>query len=214
MNEEVQSPATTSMKVGFIFVIVMGVAMLVSVICFYATNQKEFFFQMLQIILGLFVVISAYGVIEGLVNIARATSRDRESIYVVSNVILLLAFYAAFTFMSVNEFIPQWHFPWIVAVGFLIYSTILSMAHDSLIEEGTSAIKQFFFIALGSAALTWGQIALVDYLDTWVFLMIGPIPIPLLGITVVLTGLVGACCILLTVSAIVFHALRLAYSVE
>ena len=187
---------------------------LLSTICFYATTQKDFFFQTLQVLSALAAVGSTLDSIRLFVRLRRTTFRDRQGIATVSISILDSAILTAFTIASVMGYIPPSHFPWILPVAILAIPLVLKIGHEPLNEKETSAIIQFFFGAIFAGALTWGQIALIEHFDTWLFLRIGFIPIPVLGITVVLSALFSAFCILVTACAIVFHTLRLSYSVK
>jgi hypothetical protein len=73
---------------------------------------------------------------------------------------------------------------------------------------------KFAIIAVVGGGLTWLQLALVSYFKTWLFLMIGIIPIPLLAVTTGITGISALFSLLVLVCAAVFHPLRLSFGIR
>lgn len=168
----------------------------------------------IQIVLGLLTIIGAIDCVSVPMRVARMESRDRETIGQLSTTIMVFPITAAFTALSFTDYIPQWHFPWIFLAGFLTISFVLNLALQAVIDGEPAGILKFVLIAISSALLTAGQIALAEYFDTWLILVVRSIPIPVLGLTVALSALTSVYCFLVTIYGALFHALRLAYSVK
>jgi len=200
-------------RVTQVLAIILFIALFVSAVCFYATIQKFFFFRALQVIAAMFAIAFAIDSIAGFAALTRAASRDRNAIARLSTNILGFAFLALFVAASLMGFIPPRHLPWILPVTVIALPFLLVMGHGPLMERDTSAVFRFLVGALIAGGLTWGQLALVEHFDTWLFLKIGFIPVPLLGITVLITGVATVFCVLVTTCAVVFHTLRVAYHV-
>ena len=196
------------------FAAVLFVSLLVSAVCFYATDQKYFFSRALQVIAALLATAYAVDSIASFRRVTRAASRDRQSIAGISVNIMSFVLLAMVTAASLMGLISPRHLPWILPVTVIASPFILLIGHGPLMEKETVVTVQFLAGAIVAGALTWGQLALVEHFDTWLFLMVGFIPIPVLGITVLIAGVTSVFCVLVTICGAVFHIVRVAYRVS
>lgn len=87
------------------------------------------------------------------------------------------------------KIIPPQHVPWILFISLFATTFLVEISVIELRKQRSYALLKYFVITICGTALVWLQIIIVDHFDTWLIILIGVIPIPVLGITMGITAI-------------------------
>ena len=190
--------------VGLLFVMIV-----LAPIGYYLTPWKHLCFRIMLLLCLLLPVGLVLEAPWAIIGVKRMESPCRRDILQISIGIVWAGLLAAFNSLFFLHVIPMRHLPWCLPLGFLAVLFAGLLGHGRIWDERNS-VSVFALLAtvVGSATLTWVQALLVIHLDTWLFLNISGLPIPLLGITIIATGLVTLYSMDAILCAGIFHTLR------
>jgi uncharacterized protein (DUF983 family) len=182
---------------------------------FYATQWKSHCLYTLRLVsLGLPISLF-FDSIWSLVVLGRTSDRNRELLSGASSTIASIVPFATIAVLVWLGLLPPTSWPWILPIAVIVLPFLLTAAHRILLKpESSDFIFKHVAIAVVCAGLTWLQIMLANHFDTWLFIVIGFVPIPLLGVTTLITLVASLFSATILFSAGIFYPLRMAYGIR
>lgn len=182
---------------------------------FYATQWKSHCLVVLRLVSLAIPASLLLDSVWSLVRVGISPHRSRELLSGASSTMAGILPFGAISVLVWFNRLPPPSWPWILPLAVVVLPFLLTAAHRTVLESGSSgAILKHVGIAVVCAGLTWAQLMLVQRLDTWLFVVIGIIPVPLLGVTTLLTLAASVFSATVLFSAGVFHPLRAAYGIR
>ncbi len=189
-----------------IYVFICLSLVLVGVVGFFAGDRNGVFSKLLLITIPLLIAWGIYDLIGGLLGLRHQRCREHLARAIVAT--YWIGMLSATGFMAWSGRFSPGVLAWLLPVEVLVIPYLLAILHGPLREGKLRDVLWYALIGLVAGAATYAQIALIQHLDTWVVVRVGALPVPLLGLTVAVSGIIAAYCGFITLFALVFHALR------
>lgn len=195
------------------FGIVAGVFLVGSIVCciwHYATVRGggTTATTPLHLLLTMLYLMPFFGMAGILWDVKQITlQRTAETVAAATSDILGLLAWAALTSLFILGVLPKHSAAWLFPVAFVAIPLFASIGNGPLVNKHPHALLKHGFGALLAGSLTALQLAMVSHSHTWLFIVVGVIPIPVLAITTGLTALATVMMTSVVASAVVYYPL-------
>mgnify|MGYP003588256627 CR=1 FL=1 len=191
----------------------MVLTMVIASIAYYFPRIKTPCHNVLYVLAFLLPIAAAVSSIWGLTRVRSALDKRRmlmnSSVGLVSTILISVV-----PILLLTHTLPGICWPWILPASVLFLPRLAAKAHQKLQEPEEWLLIKYLTIAAGAGFATWLQIILAHSLHTWLLVVIGVIPIPLLALSAGVTFIVALYCVIVVLSAAIYSPLKRIYGIK